>query len=687
VIPHLALLLSVLAPAEAPATRDRAFRVIQISDTHVGRNAPEEDAARLRDFLRQLVTQESPVDLWAFTGDLTHKALDTQFEAFKSALDELPRGARVVLVKGNHDEGGRKVKGIAYEKILGDPTRCFDLGGYRVVTAPLLTDRGEDGAWVMDTVRGSEKPVLLFVHYYPRTEWLSLLRGTKLRAVFSGHWHGNQASRSGDVYSFNTASATLGGWDFSPPVARVIDLDGGEVRSRLVPRAPRESVKAWSFQDRILVQVVTAQDIGDQMRCAAGDLTWTLARRGVYAWESTRESSQSTGKVAEGRSGRNAATFIICTSDAWSGRTSLRDATAADVRWARPLGRMQYGGGPVVAGDRVLVATRTGLVDDRGGAVHALDLDTGDTLWSHELDGHPAGRPAADDTHGYVSTLAGTINALDLVTGATAWTFRLADHFPPMFVDHWVGTGPALHDGNLYTCYQKGPFAVDASNGALLDREEAIDGYDVLGVSPALIHGGRLFCGTFTEGLFSWTLTPSHTLEPGWRDTDVRVTAAPAADANGRLWVRTLRDLRAFDPATGEAAAAPIRLDYLQVPSAPLPIGDAVVTTGRRGRPAALTPDGAVVWTRSLGPPLATFELNHYDHPAALGDPVSTGRGIAVAGPDGLLRILDPADGSVLRAWDLGAPLASTPAADGEVVVVTDLGGTTWAVEVSGDIR
>ena len=658
------LLLLLQAARTTAGEPDRPVKIVQITDTHVGRHAPVKDAARVRAFLSQILAQESPVDLWAFTGDLTHKGLPAQFKAFRDALDVLPKHAHIVLVKGNHDEGKPDVKGEAFEQYLDVPTRSFKLRGHRIIVAPKLTDEGEDGAWLKKTLRGARLPALLFVHYYPRSKWLDAMRRTSLRAVFSGHWHGNQAERSGDVYSFNTASATLGGWDFSPPVARVVELDGDGVTSRLVPRAQRESAVAWAFEDQLLVQVVTAKRIEAKMRCSVGKQEWTLTRRGVYAWEGS-----------QGISTRGA---MQCTAGTWSAEVPLHIATNEGVAWARPLGRMVYGGGPVIAGDLAVVVTRTGLIDDHGGAVHALDLETGATRWSRDLAGHPAGTPAADTDHVYVSTLDGIFLALDLVTGEPAWTFNLADGFPPMFVSHWVGTGPALRGGRLYTCYQKGPFVLDATTGALLDQEEPIDGYDILGVSPARLFGDRLFCGTFTEGLFSWTIDDKGMLERAWSDTDVRVTAAPAMGPDNRVWVRTLRDLRSYDPATGESSKG-VKLDYLRVPSGPLPIGDLVVTTGRRGRPAALRrSDDSVAWTRSLKKPLATFELNRSDHPAPVATPVLAGSGVAVAGPDGFLQVLDAKTGKVIRTWFLGAPLASTPAVFGDRAVVVDLGGTAW---------
>ena len=194
--------------------------------------------------------------------------------------------------------------------------------------------------------------------------------------------------------------------------------------------------------------------------------------------------------------------------------------------------------------------------------------------------------------------------------------------------------------------------------------------------------GDRLFCGTFTEGLFSWIVDAKGALTAGWKDTTVRVTAAPAVDSKGRLWVRTLQDLRAYDPATGEAPQG-TRLSWLQVPSAPLPLAEGVVTTGRKGRPAVLEENGDVTWTRSLGSPLATFELNRYDHPAPLASPIRTTDGVVIAGPDGVLRVLDASDGAPLRSWILGAPLASTPASTGNRVVVVDLGGTAWCIDTN----
>ncbi|MBM4372381.1 MAG: metallophosphoesterase, partial [Deltaproteobacteria bacterium] len=163
-----ALLLAflLLAPAGSGAA-PRPLRIVQVSDTHIGRHPPGEDAERLRTFLRQLVAQESPVDVWAFTGDLTHGALDGQFERFREALDVLPAEARVLLVRGNHDEERPpQDPGELFARVLGEAVTRVDLGGWRLVTAPMLTPDGAEGARLMEILRESELPTLLFVHYY-----------------------------------------------------------------------------------------------------------------------------------------------------------------------------------------------------------------------------------------------------------------------------------------------------------------------------------------------------------------------------------------------------------------------------------------------------------------------------------------------------------------------------------------
>jgi outer membrane protein assembly factor BamB len=135
----------------------------------------------------------------------------------------------------------------------------------------------------------------------------------------------------------------------------------------------------------------------------------------------------------------NGAVYAV---DASTGRDLWRFKAERDI-WAAPL----------VNGSRLYIAS----LDHH---VYALDLQTGEVVWSKDMGGAVAGTPtlSANAETLYVGSFGSQLYALDSASGNERWNFTATN---------WVWSGPALDDGMLYFTDVAGTvFALDAASGA-----------------------------------------------------------------------------------------------------------------------------------------------------------------------------------------------------------------------------
>jgi outer membrane protein assembly factor BamB len=128
---------------------------------------------------------------------------------------------------------------------------------------------------------------------------------------------------------------------------------------------------------------------------------WVFERDGTPAW---RQQVQGTGRAPAVTPG---GTVVVSGGEEPSTILAL-DVVDGAVRWRREFNR--YAREPVVAGDVVLVAgSPAELAQDE--VVRALDVDTGEGLWTWEAEGR-AERLAAAGSRVYVGTDSGRVVAL-----------------------------------------------------------------------------------------------------------------------------------------------------------------------------------------------------------------------------------------------------------------------------------
>ncbi len=120
------------------------------------------------------------------------------------------------------------------------------------------------------------------------------------------------------------------------------------------------------------------------------------------------------------------------------------DVPNLELKWAFGFpGVDSSGSQATVAGGRILIGSRTGLV-------YAIDAKSGLIQWIHEADAavrsSPAVGPGPDGSSTvYFGDHAAYVYAVDFATGALRWKTLIDEH-----LDARITAAPALHDGRLY---------------------------------------------------------------------------------------------------------------------------------------------------------------------------------------------------------------------------------------------
>jgi len=124
-------------------------------------------------------------------------------------------------------------------------------------------------------------------------------------------------------------------------------------------------------------------------------------------------------------------------------------------------------------------AERVLLIPEHVGAVHGLDLDTFEVLWSYDLAGTLWATPVIWQQRAYVVSWSGVVRCLQLRSGDDIWE---CDVGAPLTA------APVLAGGHLYVLTETGELAVlDAHSGFCLHREQISN--SPCQVSPLLLSG------------------------------------------------------------------------------------------------------------------------------------------------------------------------------------------------------
>lgn len=308
---------------------------------------------------------------------------------------------------------------------------------------------------------------------------------------------------------------------------------------------------------------------------------------------------------------------------------------------------------PAIADGKVYVG---GLA----GTFHALDLASGQSLWSHTVSEEPEIKSSALVWDGtvYFGDEFGYLNALDANSGQEVWRFEAGAAI--------TGSPNRLEAGDV-SClvvgsYDNNIYCIDRKAGTAVWQQET-EGY-VHG-TPAITDDGHVVssgCDGYLR-ILSPTGEVAKELQIG-----SYVAGSPAIDGD-RVFVGNFdNEVLSVDMAKGEVAwrySHPERdFPFYSSPA----VHDELVVIGGRDK-----------MVHALGEATGEMKWTHRMRARVEASPVVTGDRVIVADTSGLLQILSLADGSVI--WEFEAPdgFGGSPAVSGGYLVIAALDGVVYA--------
>ena len=209
-----------------------------------------------------------------------------------------------------------------------------------------------------------------------------------------------------------------------------------------------------------------------------GDLTW---RRQLPTPEDTDRAIYGKPAVTD------SAVFV----GGYDGSLYAYDRQG-DLLWQEPLpGRIV--GGPTVDSNHILIGTGTvSSSDGSGGALHAINIETNDPVWTYPTDGPVWSTPTVANGVVLVGALDHNVYAVNIEDGSEKWRFRSGGA---------VTSGIAVSNGRVFFgSFDSTLYALDVETGNLVWR---FDGASSWYWSAPLIDGDVVYAPSLDGALYA----------------------------------------------------------------------------------------------------------------------------------------------------------------------------------------
>ena len=712
-----------LIPYDARITRDGSHRFIQVTDTEIFNTTRNEDWI---DDLRRYAANEGAAFI-VHTGDICYpNGLNEHIRLMNTANMGLP----IYYCIGNHDLVRGKYGEEMFESIYGPVYYSFDVAGTHYVVTPMA---GGDHApsyntdqvirWLRNDLANVAKgtPVYIFNHDLPfaagdfiykgRTDSLDLT-DYNLKAWIYGHYHINHKHESvPGIYVMCTSTPDKGGIDHSTSSYRVVNVDrNGNSTTELrysyihdhaviaapagITSARTVTVNAYSSISPVKSVSYTCfldgKPVDTSRRLTqATDWTWTAPLRIPAALEGRRLTLKAYIEYANGDRLERASDFIyspsavtVTTGSNWDnllgnaahngGMTEARIDSIPSLAWVTNVGANIYMTSPLIHDGRIFTASVD--EDDNGiAAIYALNITDGSIAWRYPVKASIKNTIAITDGKVFAQDVMGNLYAVNCADGSTAWTERL-----PVSWYYALIEGLATKGDTVFAGTGRGLSAYDARTGHRLwintDWNQAEGTTSTLSVGD-----GAVLCGAQWSALFANSSATGKKLWSVGSDGLSDRGASPII-VNGVAYLPSRQSFFIIDIATGRIITRkelPMKVD---VTSSPLLAGNEIVFgSTNSGLVALYSSTLEVKWMVATGDALIyTGPYTRSVSNTIETSPIAAGKYIYVAASDGTIYGVERNTGSVRWRHTTGAPIFSSVAASGNMLVATDFGGNVY---------
>lgn len=665
---------------KSPNEQNNVFSFVQVTDAETFMNKRWVD--NVRDWV-----QTNPTAFIINTGDICYergiKTNGTQIRAEHMGTD-------VFYCVGNHDlvagEYGEKM----FEDYFGPAYYSFDAGNVHFMVLPMLGgdhspsyNKAQLMAWMRADLafKNPETKVVMFNHDLWFTgDDLKIKSGDdvldmsehQLVSFLYGHWHSHYAKQVAGIKTFSGSAPDKGGIDHGPSVFRVLDVDAqGNISSS----------SRYTYIEGALSSVAPAN--GDCL--AAGEVPIVV---------NTYRTASPTLKVSAMVGGKKIS--LEQTSDwNWRGSVALKngshrlhlEATFADgtilvdntdftvgekptVEWVSSVGSNIWMVQPVVASGRVFTAT---IDDDNNEQCYVLALDetSGSELWRAKTDNSLKNTIVSDGERVVACDSDGKLYCFAAKDGKLIWKVRLSKGLLPHTLQ-----GIALENGVIYAGQGNGFSAVKLRDGAILWTNSEWGGGE--GTTSTIVVGGDVvLASAHWNGLFAHDKNTGKLL---WKkqDSKVRFRDGSATYYDGSFYLATSNQLMQIEPRSGEVLRS-LECDVdFSVAAAPIVTSDAIYcATSDRGVAAFDRSTFKQLWGYNSSPAMFYSVPYAQDFQCSVEcSPVLRDGVLIFGGSDGYLYGVNVADGTTAFKRRVGSPIFSTPTLVGELMYVSDFGGS-----------
>ena len=706
-----------------------AHKYVHVTDTEIFNTEKQEDWV---DNVRQYAANEGNAFI-VHTGDICYEnGLKNHIKLMNTKNMDCP----VFYCIGNHDLVDGKYGEALFESLYGPVFYSFEVGNVHYIVTPML---GGDRApsykkedvyrWLKNDLAhvGKDKSIVVFNHDLLTTKDQFIygisdteqinLNDHNLKAWVYGHWHINYMRKQGDVYSVSSSTVDKGGIDHSTSSFRVMHVDKAgdftsEVRYSYIDKslqiaAPALGRMAATAEGNVplSVNVYNSESPAAQVSFvyAVNGKAWSKPKQLValtdWNWEAAIPANKLKAhdevqlivsvQYGNGEVQKQRKKFVfdaqptpISLGSDWNNllgnaqHIGLTDATFAapqQLAWSTNVKGNIYMNSPLIANNKIYVAT----VDEnlQGNAfIQALDAQTGALCWKYTVRNSIKNSLAITDGIVFAQDADGYLYAVDANTGKLVWEKKLSTNPLPAVIEGVVAT-----EGIIYAGTGKGLTAVDAKTGKSHWTNTAWGQAEGTTSTPS-VGNGVLVTGSQWRGLYAHDVATGKLLWSKSKD-GLSDRGASAAIHGDLVYIISRTSLFVLDLHTGKTIARKALPYKVDVTSTPLVTEKAIIF----GTFAA----GLVAVDRETFEPLWQFEL-----PAALvytapytrsaastveTSPVLVGSTVYVAASDGAVYGVDCVTGKAVWKHETGAPMFSTVAVSGNMLVAADFAGNVYA--------